>query len=69
MSSTIVLDSPEKIFHYRLASLRGALKLEMLGMKRKGQSAFAELRKLGYKGTKAAILVSVEQSLKKLRDA
>ena len=69
MKNTIVLDTPDQIFNFRLAALRGALKLEMLGMKRKGQSAFAELRKLGYKGTKAEILASVEESLKKLRDA
>jgi len=69
MKNTIVLDSPDQIFHFRLASLRGALKLEMLGMKRKGQSAFAQLRALGYKGTKAAILASVDESLKKLKEA
>ena len=39
MNEAIVLDKPEQIERYRLAVLRSAVKLEMLGMKRKGRSA------------------------------
>lgn len=35
----MTIDTPEGIEHYRLCALKGAVKLEALGMKRRGQSA------------------------------
>jgi hypothetical protein len=39
----------------RILTLRQALRLEMLGMKRGGRSAYAILKAEGYKGTRQAI--------------
>lgn len=39
MNQAVVLDTPEQIERYRLAVLRSAVKLEALGMKRRGRSA------------------------------
>ena len=41
MNETIVLSAPEDIERYRLLALRGAVKLEAVGMKRRGRSAKA----------------------------
>ncbi len=34
----IVVDTPEGIYFYRLLAMRGALKLEMRGLRRRGRS-------------------------------
>ena len=53
---TIIFDTPEAIKFYQLAVLRGAVKLETLGMKhsRGSQTAFAK-RLYGLKGNKQSI--------------
>lgn len=58
------LTTPEQIDKFRLATLRSALKLEIKGMKRRGQSAYAILKGMGYKGTREAILAKLEEELK-----
>ena len=58
------LTTPEQIGKFRLATLRSALKLEMKGMKRRGQSAYAILKGMGYTGTREAILAKLEEELK-----
>jgi len=50
----------EHIELYRLLALKGALKLEMKGMKRHGRSAYSILKSLGYKGNKAKVLNELE---------
>jgi hypothetical protein len=51
-----VITNPDHIAQIRILTLRQALKLEMLGMKRRGgQSAYAILKAEGYKGTRQAI--------------
>ena len=49
------ITNPDHIEQMRLLTLRQALKLEMMGMKRGGQSAYAILKAEGYKGTRQAI--------------
>jgi hypothetical protein len=41
----MIADTPEKIEAFRLLSLKGALKLESIGMKRRGQSALSIIKK------------------------
>lgn len=41
MNETLVLDKPEQINAFRLLALKSMLKLETLGMKRGGKSAFS----------------------------
>ena len=42
---TIVLDTPAQIDAFRLLALRGALKLESVGLKRRGPSALTLVKK------------------------
>lgn len=59
-----ILDTPDQIARYRLATLRAALRLEILGMKRsRGPSAYAVLKKEGFTGTRAAILEQLNKQL------
>ena len=59
MSTSVMpmLDKPEQIDAFRLCALKGALKLEILGMRRRGPSAYAILKgEYGFKGNKAKVL-------------
>ena len=59
---TILLDTPEKISMGKLIAFRGALKLETLGMTRRGQSAYSIVKsELGLKGNKKSVLTQLEQ--------
>jgi hypothetical protein len=42
---TIVLDTPAQINAFRLLALRGALKMESVGLKRRGPSALTLVKK------------------------
>ena len=57
------LTTPDQIARYRLATLRAALKLEIAGMKRRGPSAYAILKKEGFTGTRADILEQINKIL------
>jgi hypothetical protein len=50
-----VITNPEHIAQMRILTLRQALRLEMLGMKRGGKSAYAILKGDGFKGTRQEI--------------
>lgn len=51
-----MLTTPEEISAARLITLRGALKLELLGMKRRGRSAYAIIKdEFGLKGNKQKV--------------
>jgi hypothetical protein len=54
----MIADTPEKINAYMLLALRGALKMEVLGMKNsKGHSANQIVKKqFGFKGSKEKVL-------------
>jgi hypothetical protein len=57
MNKTIVLDTPQAIDGFRTRMLRSALKLEVLGMKRKGPSVYSVVkREFGFKGDKQKVL-------------
>ena len=61
----MILDKPEDIKLFRLASLRSALKLEILGMKRRGVSVYSIVKKeLGFKGSKKEVLKQLENYIK-----
>ena len=57
------LTTPEQIDRFRLATLRSALKLEMKGMTRRGKSAYAILKEMGYKGTREKVLEKLNEEL------
>ena len=57
MNETLVLDTPQAIDGFRTRMLRSALKLEVLGMSRKGQSVYSIVkREFGFKGSKQKVL-------------
>ncbi len=65
----IVLETPEQIAMFRLLSLKSALKLECLGMKRRGQSAYAIVKaELGLKGNKKSVLEQLEQIIEEAKN-
>jgi hypothetical protein len=50
------ITNPDHIAQIRILTLRQALRLEMMGMKRRrGQSAYSILKAEGFKGTKQEI--------------
>ena len=58
----IVCDTPDAIDFYQLAARKGALKLECLGMRRRGQSAYAICKQAyGLKGSKQKVLEQMEK--------
>lgn len=60
----IICDTPESIDAFRLLALKGALKLEVLGMTRSGSSAYSIVKKeFGFKGSKKVVLEKFEAHL------
>lgn len=58
-------DNPEAIAEFRMRSLRGALKLEILGMRRNGRSVYSIVKEeFGFKGSKQKVLEQLENKLK-----
>ena len=65
-----VCDTPEQIDMFRLLSLRSALKLECLGMKRRGQSAYSIIKaEYGFTGNKKSVLEQMEQIIKEVKNS
>ena len=57
-------DDPQAIAHFRMKTLRGALKLEILGMKKNGRSVYSIVKEeFGFKGNKQKVLEQLEQKL------
>jgi hypothetical protein len=58
----MMFDTPEKIDFFRLASLKGALKMECAGLRMsRGRSAYATCKAdYGLKGNKAKVLAQME---------
>ena len=66
----ITLDTPEQIDMFRFLSLRSALKLECLGMKRGGQTAYSIVKaEYGFKGNKKSVLQQMEQIIKEFKES
>ena len=56
-----VYDTEAQIALFRLKALKGALKLEMLGMKRGGQSACSIIKEeFGFRGNRKKVLKQLE---------
>lgn len=65
----ITLDAPEQIDMFRFLSLKSALKLECLGMSRRGQSAYSIVKaEYGFKGNKKSVLSQMEQIIKEFKE-
>ncbi len=58
------LTTPEQIARYRFVTLRAALRLEIAGMKKRGDSAYAILKAEGFTGTRAAVLHQLNEQLR-----
>ena len=63
MNKDIVCDTPENINYFVLCAQRGALRLEIAGMKRRGQSALSALRAMGFKGNREQVLEKVNAAI------
>ena len=62
--------TPEQISFFRLVALKGALKLETLGMKRRGRSAYSIVKEeFGFKGNKKKVLSQLEELIEELISA
>ena len=60
-----VYDTPDAIDRYRIKTLRSALKLEILGMKRKGQSVYRMIKnEFGFTGSKQLVLEQLNTYIK-----
>jgi len=67
MSNLIVADTPNKIEMYRLLSLKGALRLEIVGLKRRGRSAYALIKdEFGFKGNREKVLEQFKGHIKRM---
>lgn len=65
MNTHTVIDTPEQINAYRLLTLKAMLKLELLGMKRSGKSAYSIIKKeFNLKGNKQSVLNQYVELLK-----
>jgi hypothetical protein len=58
---TIVVDTPDGIAFFQLCARRGALKLEIAGLKRRGRSAYSICKEVyGLKGSREKVLEQME---------
>tara|TARA_B100000902_G_C27259417_1_gene889788 strand:+ start:353 stop:568 length:216 start_codon:yes stop_codon:yes gene_type:complete len=66
---TLVFDTPEKIELFRLATLHKMLKLETLGMTRRGQSAYSIIKQeTGLRGSKQKVLDQLGEYLDTVKE-
>jgi anion-transporting ArsA/GET3 family ATPase len=66
---TQVFDTPEAINTFRLLALRGALKLEMAGMTKRGQSAYSIIKQeFGFKGSREKVLQQLNEYVDELKE-
>ena len=64
----MIADTPYKIDLYALLSLRAALRLEVVGLKGRGKSAYSIAKKeLGVKGNKQKVLDQVNQMIQSMK--
>jgi hypothetical protein len=65
----MILNTPDTIERFRLHTLHKMLKLEMLGMKRRGQSAYSIIKQeTGLKGSKQKVYDQLEAVLNPKHD-
>ena len=57
----MILDTPAQIELYSLNVMRSRLKLEIAGMKGRGQTTYSLIKKrFGFKGTRLSVLIQLE---------
>ena len=68
---SITITDPEEIHLYRLSCLRGALKLEILGMRHSsGKSVYSRIKdEFGFSGNRKRVLMQLEEHIKERREA
>lgn len=49
------ITNPDHIAQFQILALRQALNLEIMGMKKRGSSAYSTLKAMGFKGTRQEI--------------
>lgn len=59
MEKTTVLDTSDGIAFFQLATLKSALKLELLGMRHSRGSALKVAKRMGYKGNRETVYKAV----------
>ena len=65
----MIADTPPQIALFRLASLKGARKLEILGMTRRGRSVYSIIKEeYGFKGSKKSVLEQLEAKIKEIKN-
>ena len=65
MNKTLVLDTPQAIDGFRVRALRSALKLEVLGMTRRGRSVYSIIKEeFGMVGNKKKVLEQLNTYIK-----
>ena len=65
----MIADTPYKIDLYRLLSLRAALRLEVVGLRGRGKSAYSIAKQeLGVKGNKQKVLDQVNQMIQSMKE-
>ena len=57
------LTTTDQIETFRLITLRSALKLEIKGLKRNGQSAYKILKAMGFTGLRQSVLEQVSDEI------
>lgn len=68
MSEATVVDTPEGIEFVRLCTLKGALRLELLGMKRRGRSVYSIVKQeFGFKGNKQKVYEQLENYIEDIK--
>ena len=64
----IIADTPYKIELYRLLTLRSALRLEVVGLKGRGRSAYSIAKEeLSIKGNKQKVLDQVHEMIQSIK--
>ena len=64
----MIADTPYKIELYRLLTLRAALRLEVVGLKGRGRSAYSIAKEeLGIKGNKQKVLEQVNEMIQSVK--
>lgn len=68
MPDPIVLDTPLQIAFYRMAALRGALRLEMLGLGRSRRpSAYSLIKRdYGFRGSREAVYTQISERIERM---
>ena len=64
-----VFETPEQIDMFTFLSRKVALKLEMRGLKRGGQSVYSIIKQeYGFKGSRESVLKQMEEIIKQMKE-